>query len=167
MVKKLVSKLLSMLSGLPEELIVFIISMFPIIELRGGLIAASALDIPMYKAIIICFVGNLIPIPFILLLITPIFAWLKNTKWVKKHIEKLEKKAMDKSDTIQKYEFVGLVFFVGIPLPGTGAWTGSLIAALLGIKFRKAFPAIILGLLLATTIMCVFSYGIPWILTFL
>ena len=167
MVKKLVSKLLSMLSGLPEELIVFIISMFPIIELRGGLIAASALDIPMYKAIIICFVGNLIPIPFILLLITPIFAWLKNTKWVKKHIEKLEKKAMDKSDTIQKYEFVGLVFFVGMPLPGTGAWTGSLIAALLGIKFRKAFPAIILGLLLATTIMCIFSYGIPWILTFL
>lgn len=167
MVKKLVSKLLSMLSGLPEELIVFIISMFPIIELRGGLIAASALDIPMYKAIIICFVGNLIPIPFILLLITPIFAWLKNTKWVKKHIEKLEKKAMDKSDTIQKYEFVGLVFFVGIPLPGTGAWTGSLIAALLGIKFKKAFPAIILGLLLATTIMCIFSYGIPWILTFL
>lgn len=167
MVKKLVSKLLSMLSGLPEELIVFIISMFPIIELRGGLIAASALDIPMYKAIIICFVGNLIPIPFILLLITPIFAWLKNTKWVKKHIEKLEKKAMDKSDTIQKYEFVGLVCFVGIPLPGTGAWTGSLIAALLGIKFRKAFPAIILGLLLATTIMCIFSYGIPWILTFL
>ena len=167
MVKKLVSKLLSMLSGLPEELIVFIISMFPIIELRGGLIAASALDIPMYKAIIICFVGNLIPIPFILLLITPIFTWLKNTNWVKKHIERLEKKAMDKSDTIQKYEFIGLVFFVGVPLPGTGAWTGSLIAALLGIKFRKAFPAIILGLLLATTIMCIFSYGIPWILTFL
>ena len=134
MVKKLVSKLLSMLSGLPEELVIFIISMIPILELRGGLVAASVLKVPMYKAIGICFIGNLIPIPFILLLITPIFDWLKGTKWVKKHIEKLEEKAMSKSDTIQKYEFIGLVLFVGIPLPGTGAWTGSLIAALLDIK---------------------------------
>ena len=89
MVKKLVSKLLSMLSGLPEELVIFIISMIPILELRGGLVAASVLKVPMYKAIGICFIGNLIPIPFILLLITPIFDWLKGTKWVKKHIEKL------------------------------------------------------------------------------
>ena len=167
MVKKLVSKLLSMLSGLPEELVIFIISMIPILELRGGLVAASVLKVPMYKAIGICFIGNLIPIPFILLLITPIFDWLKGTKWVKKHIEKLEEKAMSKSDTIQKYEFIGLVLFVGIPLPGTGAWTGSLIAALLDIKFKKAFPAIVLGLLMATTIMCFLSYGIPWILTFM
>lgn len=164
MVKKLVSKLLSMLSGLPEELVIFIISMIPILELRGGLVAASALKVPMYKAIGICFIGNLIPIPFILLLITPIFDWLKGTKLVKKHIEKLEEKAMSKSDTIQKYEFIGLVLFVGIPLPGTGAWTGSLIAALLDIKFKKAFPAIVLGLLMATTIMCSLSYGLPWVL---
>ena len=164
MVKKLVSKLLSKLSGLPEELVIFIISMIPILELRGGLVAASALKVPMYKAICICFIGNLIPIPFILLLITPIFDWLKGTRLVKKHIEKLEEKAMSKSDTIQKYEFIGLVLFVGIPLPGTGAWTGSLIAALLDIKFKKAFPAIVLGLLMATTIMCSLSYGLPWVL---
>ena len=72
---------------------------------------------------------------------------------------------MSKSDTIQKYKFIGLLLFVGIPLPGTGAWTGSLIAALLDIKFKKAFPAIVLGLLMATTIMCILSYGIPWLLT--
>ena len=75
-------------------------------------------------------------------------------------VEKLETKAMSKSDRIEKYEFWGLVFFVGIPLPGTGAWTGSLIAVLLGIRFRKAFPAVILGILKATVIMTVFSYTV-------
>ena len=75
-------------------------------------------------------------------------------------LEKLEKKAMSKSDKIEKYEFWGLVLFVGIPLPGTGAWTGSLIAALLGIRFRKAFPAVVVGVCLAAFIMSVISYGI-------
>ena len=80
-------------------------------------------------------------------------------------VEKLEKKSMGKSDKIQKYEFIGLILFVGIPLPGTGAWTGALIASLLNIPFKKAFPAILIGLLLATTIMCVITYLIPWLIT--
>ena len=79
---------------------------------------------------------------------------------MKPRVEKLEKKAMSKSDKIEKYEFWGLVLFVGIPLPGTGAWTGSLIAALLGIRFRKAFPAVVVGVCLAAFIMSVISYGI-------
>ena len=79
---------------------------------------------------------------------------------MKPMVEKLEKKAMSKSDKIEKYEFWGLVLFVGIPLPGTGAWTGSLIAALLGIRFRKAFPAVVVGVCLAAFIMSVISYGI-------
>lgn len=134
--------------------IVFLISMVPILELRGGLLAAgpAILDIPQWQAIPICIVGNLIPIPFILLLITKIFDWMKG--------EKLEKKAMSKSANIEKYEFWGLVIFVGIPLPGTGAWTGALIAALLGIRFRKAFPAIVLGVFLAAFLMTVLSYGV-------
>ena len=135
--------------------------MIPILELRGGLLAAgpAILDIPMWQAIPICVVGNLVPIPFILLLITKIFDWMKGTRKLKPIVEKLEKKAMSKSDQIEKYEFWGLVIFVGIPLPGTGAWTGALIAALLGIRFRKAFPAIVLGVCLAAFIMTVLSYG--------
>ena len=142
--------------------IVFLISMVPILELRGGLLAAgpAILDIPQWQAIPICIVGNLIPIPFILLLITKIFDWMKGTKKLKPMVEKLEKKAMSKSANIEKYEFWGLVIFVGIPLPGTGAWTGALIAALLGIRLRKAFPAIVLGVFLAAFLMTVLSYGV-------
>ena len=144
-----------------KELIAFTISMIPILELRGGLLAAgpAILDIPMWQAIPICVIGNLLPIPFILLLITKIFDWMKGTRKLKPIVEKLEKKALSKSDKIEKYEFWGLVIFVGIPLPGTGAWTGALIAALLGIRFRKAFPAIVLGVCLAAFIMTVLSYG--------
>lgn len=83
---------------------------------------------------------------------------MKGTKLFKPMVDKLESKAMSKSDKIEKYEFWGLVLFVGIPLPGTGAWTGSLIAALLGVKFKKAFPAVILGIFMATVIMWFISY---------
>lgn len=142
------------------ELIIFLVSMIPILELRGGLIVASLLHVNMWRAIPICIIGNLIPVPFILLLITKIFALLKKTKTFRGLVERLEKKAMGKSDQIQRYEFWGLVLFVGIPLPGTGAWTGSLIAALLQVKNKKAVPAILLGLLMATFIICVIFYGI-------
>lgn len=158
-------KVAGKLSGLPDELVCFVISMVPIIELRGGLIVAAIKDIPLFKAVAICIAGNLVPIPFILLLITPIFNWLKTTKLFKPLVEKLEKKSLGKSEKIKKYEFLGLVLFVGIPLPGTGAWTGSLIASLLNIKIKKAFPAICLGLLLATVIMCIITYAIPWLIT--
>lgn len=149
------------LSGvLSKELIAFVVSMVPILELRGGLLAASWMHIDMIRAIVICIIGNIIPIPFILLLITKIFNKLKQTRTFRPMVEKLENKALGKKDQIEKYEFWGLVLFVGIPLPGTGAWTGALIASLLGIRFRKAFPAIILGILLATCIMTIVSYGI-------
>lgn len=165
MADSLINWFTTTLSGsVPKEIIVFIISMVPILELRGGLIAASLLGVNLITAIGFCIIGNLIPIPFILLFITPIFRWLKSTKLFKPLVEKIEKKSMSKSDKIKKYEFLGLLLFVGIPLPGTGAWTGSLIASLLDIKFKKAFPAIICGLLLATTIMSILSYGIPWII---
>lgn len=145
-----------------KQFIVFVISMVPILELRGGLIAAgpAVLDVEKWQAIPICIIGNLIPIPFILLLITKIFDWMKGTKKLRPMVEKLEAKAMSKSKNIEKYEFWGLVAFVGIPLPGTGAWTGSLIAALLGIRFRKAFPAIVLGVLIAAFIMTILSYTV-------
>ena len=166
MTETLVAWFTTNLTGiLSEELIVFVISMMPILELIGCLIASALFKIPMVKAIIICVIGNLIPIPFILAFITPIFNWLKKTKWIKPKLERLEEKSMGKSETIQKYEFIGLMLFVGIPLPGTGAWTGALIASLLNIKIKKAFPAVICGVCIATVIMCIISYFIPWLIT--
>lgn len=145
--------------GISNELIVFIVSMLPLIELRGGLIASTILGIKLIPASIICILGNIVPIPFILLFIRKIFEWLKKVKGINKIIFKLEEKAMSKSDTIQKSAFIGLLLFVGIPLPGTGAWTGSLIASLLNVKMRTSVPAIFLGLILATIIMDIVSYG--------
>ena len=165
MTESLIHWFTTTLAFMPKELVVFIISMVPILELRGGLVAAALLHIPMTTAIFICIIGNLIPIPFILLFIKQIFKLLKKTKLFRPLIEKLEEKSMGKSDKIKKYEFLGLVLFVGIPLPGTGAWTGALIAALLEIDIKKAFSAICVGLILATTIMGFISYGIPWIIS--
>ena len=141
-----------------REAVVFIISLFPILELRGGILASSLLDVTMWKGILISAVGNVLPIPFILFFIKKIFTAMKKTKLLRPLVEKMENKAMKKRDQIEKYEFWGLVLFVGIPLPGTGAWTGSLIAALLGMKFKKAFPAVVIGICMATVIMWFISY---------
>ena len=150
------------LSFMPKELVVLIISMVPILELRGGIIASSLLGINMFSAIWLCMLGNIIPIPFILWFITPIFTWMKKTKLLSGIVEKLEEKSMSKSEKIQKYEFWGLALFVGIPLPGTGAWTGALIASILGIKVKKASGSILTGIIIATIIMTIISYGIPY-----
>lgn len=161
MADALVQWFTSNLSGMiSKEGIIFIISMIPILELRGGLIVASLLQVPITTAIPFCIIGNIIPIPFILLFIRQVFKWLKKVKFFRGIIEKLENRAMGKSDSIKKYEFWGLVLFVGIPLPGTGAWTGSLIAALLEIDFKKAVLAELLGIAIATIIMSIFSYGL-------
>ena len=139
---------------------VFVISMIPILELRGGLLAASLLKIPAATAVPICILGNIIPIPFILLFIRQIFKWLKKTRLFCGLITKLENRAMGKSDKIRRYEFWGLLLFVGIPLPGTGAWTGSLIASLLEIDIKKSSVAILGGIIMATVIMYIVSYGL-------
>jgi uncharacterized membrane protein len=157
----LVNTMLGLLHGVNSNIAIFIISMIPILELRGGMIAAAVLKVPVVRAVIICMIGNILPIPFILLFITRIFDWLKGTKLFKPMVQKLEAKAMGKSDSIKKREFIGLLLFVGIPLPGTGAWTGSLIAALLGVKLKKSIPAILCGIVLATVIMCIVTYLIP------
>ena len=159
--ESLVTWFMEALGGkISKEMIVFVISMVPILELRGGLLATSVMNIDIVNAIWYCVIGNIIPVPFILLLITPVFNWLKGTKTFRPMVEKLESRAMGKSEQIEKYQFLGLVLFVGIPLPGTGAWTGSLIASLLGMKFKKAFPAVLLGIVMATVIMSIVSYGL-------
>lgn len=143
-----------------REMLVFIISLFPIMELRGGMLAASLLDVTMWKGIILSAIGNFVPLPFILFFIKKIFAALKRTRLFRPLVEKLEKRAMSKKDQIEKYEFWGLVLFVGVPLPVTGAWTGSLIAALIDMDLKKAIMAELVGICLAAVIMTIVSYGI-------
>ncbi len=155
------------LSGvISKEAIIFIISMIPILELRGGLLAASPalLNVPILRAIPICIVGNILPIPFILLLIRHVLEWMKKVPCFRGIALWLEHKAMSKKGQIEKYEFWGLMLFVGIPLPGTGAWTGALVASLLRMKFGKAFGAILVGIALATVIMSILSYGVLGVL---
>lgn len=146
--------------GLPAEWIIFVISMIPILELRGGLVAAALLRVDILTAVPLCIIGNIIPVPFVLWLVTPLFARMKRTRLFRPVVEKLENRAMDKRERIEKGYFWGLALFVGIPLPGTGAWTGSLAAALLEIPFKKSFPAVLLGILIAAVIMAAFSYGL-------
>ncbi len=146
-------------------LIIFIISMIPILELRGGLIAAAFLNVNPIISFLVCVLGNIIPIPFILWFITPLFKKLKSISKINKYVDKLEKKALKKKDKIEKYEFLGILLFVGIPLPGTGAWTGSLIAALLDMNKKKSLVAAILGVILAGIIMTFLSYGVKTIIS--
>lgn len=165
MAESLVHTFLGLFDGLRsipfgKELIVFLISLMPILELRGGLIAAALLGLNIVPAFIICIIGNLLPIPFILWFITPIFNKLKKTKHLSKFVNKIEKKALSKKDKIEKAEFWGLFFFVGIPLPGTGGWTGSLIASLIDMDKKKAMLAITFGVLLAGLIVGSLSFGL-------
>lgn len=143
-----------------KYIIVFIISMIPILELRGGLLAASMLGLPMWQSYLICLIGNIIPIPFILWLINPVFRIMRNWPVIGKFIIWCEKKANSKKDQIEKLKYWGLFLFVGIPLPGTGAWTGCLIAALLNLDKKKSLIAAICGVLTAGIIMLILSYGI-------
>ena len=158
--ENLVSYFATHLSGLiSKEGIIFIISLMPVLELRGGLLAASILDVSYIRALLICIVGNLLPIPFVLLFISHIVEFLERFSVTKGIALMLRTKVEKNKKAIEKYDFWGLVLFVGIPLPGTGAWTGSLAAGLLHMNWKKAFPAIIVGILLASVIMSVISYG--------
>lgn len=142
------------------EAVVFIVSLFPILECRGGLLVASLLKVNIWRAIPMAILGNCVPIPFILLFIKKIFQWLKRFKHMRPLVEKMENRALKKSSAMDKGEFWGLLLFVGIPLPGTGGWTGSLVASLLDMDLKKASIAIFLGILLATFIMSIVSYGL-------
>ena len=142
-----------------KELVVFIISMIPILELRGSLIAAGFLKMKFFSTYILAVIGNMLPIPFILIFIDKIFVWLKKTP-LKNAVVKLENRAVSKSDIIKKYGKFGLFLFVAIPIPGTGAWTGSLVAVMLRMKFKDSILPIFLGVLTAGLIMSLISFGI-------
>ena len=173
--------------------VVFIISLLPILEIRGGLIAAHFLDINWLKAFIICFISNIIPVVFILLFVEKVLHWMKKTKLFGKLAGKIEKRAHKKQKEIDdpwilrtmlktkgfrkmgeriknepeykekillRCKMFALFIFVAIPLPGTGAWTGSIVAALMNMKVKHAFPVIVLGVLIAGFIMTLLTYGL-------
>lgn len=142
------------------ELIAFIISLFPVLELRGGLVAATFLGIDWWKAFIYCFIGNMLPIPFILLFIRKLFDLMKKKKPLDKLVHKMEEKADKHSDKIEKYRLLGLFLLVAIPLPGTGAWTGALVAAFMDLKISRALPVIAIGVVVAGIIVATVSYGV-------
>lgn len=148
------------------EFIAFIVSMLPILELRGGLIAAKLMEIDFLKAFAICYIGNMLPISFILLFIRKIFTLLKKIPAVENSIVKLEARSIRKADKIKKYRLWGLLIFVGIPLPGTGAWTGALVADLFDIRIRHSLPVIAVGVLIAGIIISALSYGLFGLLGF-
>ena len=156
----IVETLVHIFSGvIPAELTVFALSLMPIIELRGGILAAKLLDMQLLPAFFICLVGTLIPTPFILLFINKIFDWMRGTRFVKL-VDRMEQKGRSKFEKINRYKTLGLMIFVAIPLPGTGAWTGSLAAALMKMDFKSAMLSVALGTLIADIIMCVLSYGL-------
>ena len=138
----------------------FLISMVPVIELRGAIPIGVGAGLNLWLAIAVSIVGNLVPVPFIIIFIKKIFAWMR-TKSEKLNglVTRLEKRAESKSATVQKYAFWGLFILVAIPLPGTGAWTGALVAAMLEMPLKKAFPAIMLGVLGAGAIVAFVTYG--------
>jgi uncharacterized membrane protein len=145
-----------------QILMTFLVSMVPFIELRGALPLASGAGLDLLVAFPVAILGNLVPVPFIILFIRHIFNWMKkHMPKLNSLVERLEEKGKSKRDTINKSLFWGLFIFVAIPLPGTGAWTGALIAAMLDIRLKRAFPAIAFGVVTAGTIMAILSYLVP------
>lgn len=139
----------------------FFISMAPIIELRGGLPYGIALGLDYPVALAAAVLGNMVPVPFIIVYIRHVFTWLrKRGKWWDEKITRLEKKAHLKGRVVRKYSTIGLCILVAIPLPGTGAWTGALVAAVLDMRLKKAIPAIFLGVCIAAAIMTMVTFGL-------
>ena len=144
-----------------EALLTMFISMLPVVELRGGLPAGVAMGLPIPAAFLASLIGNMIPVPFVILFARPLF------KWIRVHIPKLgglvsrlENRAKAKSADILRYQTWGLLIFVAIPLPGTGAWTGALIAAVLDMRLKRAVPVIFLGVVIAGCIITLLTHGV-------
>ena len=146
---------------LGEAIVTFLISMVPVIELRGAIPYAYANGVAPWLAFVLSVAGNMLPVPFILLFIRKIFAWMKKYPRLGKIAYKLEERAKKKSGGVHASEIIGLCILVAIPLPGTGAWTGALVAALMEMRLKRALPTIFLGVLIAgIALTLVVSLGI-------
>jgi len=139
---------------------IFFISLLPVIELRGSIPIGYYQGLPWYTNMITSIIGNILPVPFILLFVVKVFEFMKKRNIMVNIIEKIEKRAMSRSESIANKEFLGLMLFVAIPFPGTGAWTGALIAALLQFDRKKSFVYIFIGVLIAASLVTLGVYGV-------
>ncbi|MGI6737074.1 MAG: COG2426 family protein [Anaerovoracaceae bacterium] len=139
---------------------IFVISMLPIVELRGAIPYGAARDLPIWLVYLVAVAGNMVPVPFIIIFLRRIFAWMEKKPRTGKLVRRLTEKAHLHGEKVKKYRELGLFLLVAIPLPGTGAWTGSLVASVLDIRLRRAFPIILAGVATAGFIMIAVSYGV-------
>ena len=138
-----------------------LVSMIPVVELRGGIPFGVARGLPVWAAYLAAIIGNFLPAPFIIVYIRRIFRWMRRRMPMLNHlVDKLEKKAHLKGQKVTKYKYLGLMLFVAIPLPGTGAWTGALAAAFLDMPLRKAIPSIFTGVLVAGIAISILTFGV-------
>ena len=143
-----------------EALVTFFMAMVPVIELRGAIPYGVLAGLSVPTAFILAVIGNLVPIPFLVVFTRKVFEWLRTkSETLDRFVSRLEAKADKNKEVVERYEFWGLVILVAIPLPGTGAWTGALVAAMMDMRLKRAMPAIILGVLIAGVIVTSVTYG--------
>ncbi len=150
----------SLLGSMYEEFVVFSVSAVPVLELRAAVPMGIAMGMDWKLVYILSVLGNLVPVPFIIMYMRPLFSFLRKTRLFNRLIHWLEERTRKKAETVMKYSAIGLFLVVAIPLPGTGAWTGSMVAALLDMRMKYALPSICLGVLAAGVIMTVISIGV-------
>lgn len=154
------------LSGRIYNLIkLFFISALPVFELKGGIPIGFAMGLPWYETYIACTLGNMLPIPFIILFIRKIFSFLKNFKYTKSLVEKIEKKAMSKAKDIEKVAAIGLILTAALPIPGSGAWMDTLVCVLANIRLKYAIPIIFLGVVLSGLVVTAATYGVSGVIS--
>jgi uncharacterized membrane protein len=147
-------------SAAGEALLTFLIAMVPVIELRGAIPLGVSMGLHPWAAMAVSVVGNMVPVPFIILFIRQIFKWMREyMPRLEGLISRMERRAEGKWDRVHKYSFLGLLLLVAIPLPGTGAWTGALVAALLDMRLRSALPSIFFGVLIAGFLVTGLTFG--------
>ena len=150
-----------------DILLTFLVAMVPVVELRGAIPFGVVRGLNLWTAIIASVLGNLVPVPFIILFIRRIFAWMcAHMPKLDGLVTRMEKKAEKNRAAVEKYAFWGLAILVAIPLPGTGAWTGALVAAMMEMRLKRAFPAIVIGVVIAGVIVSVVTYGAQAIFSF-
>lgn len=159
--------LFNLFSVLGDHIALLLISMFPLVELRGAILLGAALNMPMGSVFLTSVIGNLIPVPFLILFARKILTLLKKIPCLQNLVHSYERTILIKAESMKSLTFWGLAIFVAIPLPGTGAWTGAFLAAFLNMAFKKALPAITIGVLIAGCIMTAASYGLIGLFSFL
>ena len=155
------------MTNFKNAIILFFISLVPFVELRGAIPVGAAMELPFWECVLISIVANMLPVPFIILFMRKIFDFCRKKQWFTKQIDWLENRVMKKNGVIKKYEAIGLAIFVGIPLPGTGAWSGALLASLMDIRMRTALPAIFTGVVIAGFLVGGACYGVLGFLDFI